>query len=216
MIKGMAVSRSIGRGSAYVMTAQSVHAGVIKESETGRELSRFRSALRESESQLSALHKKVRESIGSEAAEVFTAQALILNDPYFLQRVSVLIETQRMNVEAALREVIGQASQAFVMMEDLYIRERAADIRDVGRRILSILASQTRGQGRAIPEGTVIVADELLPSLIADLEYSKVRALVTGRGGKMGHAAILARSIGIPVVSDIHDAIPPIYVPEIC
>lgn len=206
MIKGIAVSRGIGRGSAYVMTAQSVHAGLIEEEETGRELSRFQSALRESESQLSALHKKVREAIGSQAAEIFTAQALILTDPYFLQRVSVLIETQRMNVEAALKEVIGQASQAFVMMEDPYIRERAADIRDVGRRILSILASQTRSQGPAIPVGTIIVAEELLPSLIADLEYSKVRAIVTGRGGKMGHAAILARSLGIPVVSDIHEA----------
>ena len=154
MIKGIAVSRGIGRGSAYVMTAQSVPAGLIEEEETGRELSRFQSALRESESQLSALHKKVREAIGSQAAEIFTAQALILTDPYFLQRVSVLIETQRMNVEAALKEVIGQASQAFVMMEDPYIRERAADIRDVGRRILSILASQTRSQGPAIPVGT--------------------------------------------------------------
>jgi phosphotransferase system enzyme I (PtsI) len=131
------------------MTAQSVQAGLIEEGETSRELSRFRSAVRESESQLSALHKKVRDGIGSQAAEVFTAQALILNDSYFLQRVSVLIETQRMNVEGALSQVIGQASQAFVMMEDPYIRERAADIRDVGRRILSILNSQTRSQGAA-------------------------------------------------------------------
>ncbi len=206
MIKGMAVSRGIARGSAYVMTAQSVQPGLIEEGDKGRELSRFRSALQESESQLSALHKKVREGIGAEAAEVFTAQALIPSDSYFIQRVSALIETHRMNVEAALREVIGQVSQAFAMMEDPYIRERAADIRDVGRRILSILASQTRSHGLAIPEGTIIVADELLPSLIADLDSSKVRALVTGRGGKMGHAAILARSIGIPVVSDIHDA----------
>jgi phosphoenolpyruvate-protein phosphotransferase len=206
VIKGMAVSRGIGRGSAYVMTAQSVQVGLIEEGDTGREVSRFRSALREAESQLSGLYQKVREGIGSQAAEVFTAQALILNDSYFLQRVSVLIETQRMNVEGALSQVIDQASHAFVMMEDPYIRERAADIRDVGRRILSILASQTRSQGAAIPEGTIIVADELLPSLIADLEYSKVRALVTGRGGKMGHAAILARSLGIPVVSDIREA----------
>ena len=206
MIKGMAVSGGIGRGLAYVMTAQSVHASLIEEGDTGRELSRFRSALHESESQLSALHKKVREAIGSQAAEVFTAQALILNDAYFIQRVSALIETQRMNAEGALSQVIGQASKAFVMMEDPYIRERAADIRDVGRRILSILASQTRSQGAAISEGTIIVADELLPSLIADLEYLKVRALVTGRGGKMGHAAILARSLGIPVVSTIREA----------
>jgi phosphoenolpyruvate-protein phosphotransferase len=188
------------------MTAQSVQVGLIEEEDTGREVSRFRSALREAESQLSGLYQKVREGIGSQAAEVFTAQALILNDSYFIQRVSVLIETQRMNVEGALSQVIGQASQAFVLMEDPYIRERAADIRDVGRRILSILASQTRSQGAAIPEGTIIVADELLPSLIAELEYSKVRALVTGRGGKMGHAAILARSLGIPVVSDIREA----------
>jgi phosphoenolpyruvate-protein phosphotransferase len=188
------------------MTAQSVQPGLIDEGDKGRELSRFRSALQESESQLSALHKKVREGIGAEAAEVFTAQALIPSDSYFIQRVSALIETHRMNLEAALREVIGQVSQAFAMMEDPYIRERAADIRDVGRRILSILASQTRSHGLAIPEGTIIVADELLPSLIADREYSKVRALVTGRGGKMGHAAILARSLGIPVVSDVHEA----------
>lgn len=206
MIKGIAVSRGIGLGSAYVMTAHSVQPGLIDEGDKGRELSRFRSALQESESQLSALHKKVREGIGAEAAEVFTAQALILSDSNFIQRVSALIETHRLNVEAALREVIGQVSQAFAMLKDPYIRERAADIRDVGRRILSILACQTRSHGLAIPEGTIIVADELLPSLIADLESSKVRALVSGRGGKMGHAAILARSLGIPVVSDIHEA----------
>jgi phosphoenolpyruvate-protein phosphotransferase (PTS system enzyme I) len=206
VIKGTAVSRGIGRGSAYVMTSQSVQSGSIKEEETSRELARFSSAIRESESQLSVLYKKVREGIGSEAADVFTAQALILNDSYFIQRVSVLIETQRMNVEGALSQVIAQASQAFVLMQDPYIRERAADIRDVGRRILATLASQTRSHGPTIPIGTIIVADELLPSLIADLEPSKVRAVVTRRGGKMGHAAILARSIGIPVVSDIHEA----------
>jgi phosphoenolpyruvate-protein kinase (PTS system EI component) len=114
------------------MTAQSVQPGLIDEGDKGRELSRFRSALQESESQLSALHKKVREGIGAEAAEVFTAQALIPSDSYFIQRVSALIETHRMNLEAALREVIGQVSQAFAMMEDPYIRERAADIRDAG------------------------------------------------------------------------------------
>ena len=91
-------------------------------------------------------------------------------------------------------------------MPDAYLRERAADVRDVGRRILAALATNEGTSALEIPEGSILVADELLPSATARFELSQVKALVTERGGKFSHTSILARSMRIPALTGIQEA----------
>jgi len=165
MFKGTSISRGIARGPAYVLAQQALHAASIGEGDVGRELSRFREVLAEAESQLSALNKNVRESIGPSAAEIFSAHVLILKDPGFLQKISLSIEQHRVNLETALSETVEQMSQAFSKLQDPYFRERAADVRDVARRILSIIASKDGAKVLEMPEGAIVVVQCYVPAI---------------------------------------------------
>jgi phosphotransferase system enzyme I (PtsI) len=118
------------------------------------------------------------------------------------------VREQRVNVEAALVEVVSLLTRTFEAVSDAYLRERAADIRDVGRRLLALLAAGQEQQGDrcSIPEHAIVVATELLPSVTARLELQHVAALVTERGGRSSHASILARAQGIAAVTGIDGA----------
>jgi phosphotransferase system enzyme I (PtsI) len=209
MMKGMGVSPGIAHGTAYVLACAERSAAaqrVIDPSQIEAELQRFEAALVRAESDLLGLKHEVAEKIGSSEAEIFAAQALVVRDPSFRKQVTLLVGDKRINVEAAVAEVMEKFSHAFDKIPDPYLRERAADIRDVSRRILAALIEK-QGTARAtIPEDAIIVSDELLPSTTANLELNRARAFVTERGGKFSHASILARSLGTPAVVGIAEA----------
>jgi phosphotransferase system enzyme I (PtsI) len=177
----------------------------IGPSEVAAELERFAMALARAEKELLALKADVAEKIGSSEADIFTAQVLVLHDPSFRNQVRKIVEERRVNIEAAIAEVIEKFTRAFDAIPDAYLRERAADIRDVGRRVLSALI-EAHGPDGNVPEGSIVVSEELLPSATASLDINQVRAFVTERGGKFSHAAILARSLGTPAVTGIAEA----------
>jgi len=209
MIKGIAVSPGIIHGTAYVLAGDShilVPRREIAETEIKTELNRFDAALKEAEDELVSLQKAVREKIGKEEAKIFDAQLLVLKDPAFLKEVSLLTLTKKTNIEAALADVIERFSRMFSQIEDPYLRERASDFRDVGRRVLNILMKHQQGETFTFPGGVIVVAHELLPSVTAHMELQKVRGFVTEEGGKTSHTSILARSIGIPAVIGIKEA----------
>lgn len=209
MIKGIAVSRGIVRATAYVLPGDSrfsVPKRNIGESDIKKELDRFEATLKEAEAQVLALQKNVKEKIGRREAEIFNVQLLVLKDPSFLNEVSRGVISKRVNIEAALSEVLEKFSRMMTEINDPYLRERASDIRDIGRRVLAILMKQKLEEGFSLPEGLVVVADELLPSATAHLELQKVRGFVTEKGGKASHASILARSLGIPAVIGVKEA----------
>src|SRR5262249_42915712 len=170
------------------------------------EIERLRQAVSDAVAQLSTLQSGGKERLGAEAAEIFNAQGLILQDPNFNERTANLIRSRRINAEAALAEVIDRYSRAMSEVQNGYIRERAADIRDLGRRILALLIKRQATEGLCIPDGSGVVADELLPSVTAALDTGRVRGFVTERGGRTSHAAILARTNGTPAVSGIKGA----------
>ena len=209
MIKGIAVSPGIIHGTAYVLAGDShilVPRREIAETEIKTELNRFDAALKEAEDELVSLQKAVREKIGKEEAKIFDAQLLVLKDPTFLKEVSLLTLTKKTNIEAALADVIERFSRMFSQIEDPYLRERASDFRDVGRRVLNILMKHQQGETFTFPEGVIVVAHELLPSVTAHMELQKVQGFVTEEGGKTSHTSILARSLGIPAVIGIKEA----------
>ena len=206
-MRGTAVSPGIGRGTAYVL-ACGVGAPALRREiaadEVGGELARFDAALGQAEQDLLALKKAVDDSIGPSEGDIFAAQALVVRDPILRNQVSALVRDQRINVESAVAEIVQRFTRAFDDIPDPYLRERAADIRDVGRRVLSALVDEQ--EQLEVPEGSVVVADELLPSVTARLDLGGVRALVSEHGGRFSHTSILARSQGTPSVVGIAGA----------
>jgi phosphotransferase system enzyme I (PtsI) len=209
MMRGTPVSSGIAHGTAYVLACTTRAASPRRTIEAGdveRELGRFEAALGKAERDLLTLKQMVGEKIGSGEADIFAAQALLVTDAAFKKQVSVVISDKRVNAESALAEVVERFTRAFDEISDPYLRERAADIRDVGRRVLSSLIEEQAPEGLNVPEGSIVVADELLPSVTARLELGQARAFVTERGGKFSHTSILARSLGMPAVAGVAGA----------
>jgi phosphoenolpyruvate-protein phosphotransferase (PTS system enzyme I) len=209
LLRGIAVSSGIARGTAVVLACADRAAGPLRRVEASQveaELARFEVALDKTERDLLALKRSVEERIGSSESDIFTAQALLVRDPSFHEKVRAAVREQRVNAEAALSEVVERYTKAFDTLADSYFRERAADVRDVGRRVLGALLQERGPECGEVPEGSIVVAGELLPSVTAHLELRQVRGLVTERGGKFSHSSILARSMGIPAVAGITEA----------
>ncbi len=209
LMRGTAVSSGIAHGTAYVLHRAAgavVPRRALEAAEVAGELSRFEDALGKAEQELLALRKDVAERIGPGPAGIFAAQAVVVRDPALHDKVVVVVREKGINVEAALVEVIDQFTRTFDQIHDACLRERAADIRDVGRRVLGALIAHDGPATLDIPEGSILVADELLPSAIADLELNRVKAFVTERGGKFSHTSILARSMRMPAITGVPEA----------
>ena len=209
MLRGAGVSAGVARGTALVLTCGQRSAAPrrnIAASEVDGERSRFEAALAKAASELVALQNEVSERTGRSQGDIFGAQLLALEDRGFRDEVLLIVQEKRINVEAAVSEVIDNYTRRLDAVPDTYLRERAADVRDVGRRILSSLIERQAPDGPDIPDGAVVVAEELLPSVTARLQLDRVRALVTERGHKFSHSAILARSLGTPAVAGVPDA----------
>lgn len=210
MLKGLALSPGIARGDAFVLALRldlPIPRRTIEPGDIDGELRRLAEALDQAETELASLREIVAERIGVSAGEVFQAQASMLRDPVFLSQVSAAVQTRHTNVEAALAEVMEQFAAAVAVIPDVHLRERAADIREVGQRVLAILLNQESTSDLTVPPGSVLVTDDLLPSTIARLDFDNIRAVVMARGATTSHAAILIRSLEIPACGRIADAV---------
>jgi phosphoenolpyruvate-protein phosphotransferase (PTS system enzyme I) len=209
MIRGTGVSSGIAQGTAYVLACTDRSAAprrAIEGHEVDDELSRFEGAVARAEGDLLALKADVAVRIGASEAEIFAAQALVVRDHSFITQVSEIVRQKLVNAEAAVAEVIERFTNTFDQIADPYLRERAADIRDVGRRVLSGLIEKGGPEVLDIPAGSIVVTDELFPSTTARIELGRVLAFVTERGGKFSHTSILARSLRTPAVTGAIDA----------
>jgi phosphotransferase system enzyme I (PtsI) len=199
----------VARGDAFVLVAAhnvAVPRRDLDDAAVQGELARFDEALAAAEAQLAELQRSLADRLSAAESQIFAAQALLVRSSQLVDPVRALVQERRINVEAALSEVLDALVHRFDSIADPILRERAADIRDVGKRVLSLLASHQLECEGAIPEGAIVVADELLPSVTARLELQRVAALVTERGGRSSHSSILARAQGIPAVAGIEGA----------
>lgn len=209
LIKGIAVSPGIVRAEAFVVgdaASLAVPRRAIAEADVGAELAKFEAALREAEATLDALRAEVSAKIGPRESEIFAAQMLLLRDPMFVNEVTGHIQNDLRNVEAVVAAVVDRFSQMFEGIADPLLRERAGDMRDVGRRVLDSLLKRPETLPFTFPPGVILVVPELAPSTTARLDLRGVRAVVTERGGKTSHASILMRSLRIPAVVAVKDA----------
>lgn len=206
---GVSVAEGVAAGPARVVDAAHFppHAPRyrIGDDSAEREIQRLKKACREAREELEALAEKVRQQLGEREAELISAQVLMIDDPAFMAEVEELILEERLNVEAAVADVIGRFEEMVANVDDPYLRERSADVRDAGRRVLGKLLFVDGGMPEALSEPAVIVAGHLVPSLTVHLDRDVVLGFVSEHGGYTSHAAILARSLGVPAVTGLKD-----------
>jgi phosphoenolpyruvate-protein phosphotransferase len=165
------------------------------------EINRLDRACAAAAEELDAIVTRVSKQVGEEEAAIFRAHRLLLRDPALVGKVKSAILNRQVDAATALHDTLDEYAALFSKIQDEYLRERMSDLRDVVGRIMAQLALQTSTQPLNVAEPVIIVAPEILPSQALSFDRLKVAGIITESGGATGHAAILARSLGIPAVS---------------
>lgn len=207
-LSGLGVSPGIGIGRALVLKRGAPLRFRVPESLVGPELERLDAARARSREQLQQIKERMARAAGDDHAYVFDAQLLMLDDPMLVERAASIIREERLNAESALQRALEQISSFFDQVEDPYLRERKGDVADVvGRLGMNLRAAGESADVFSQLDGPlVLVADEITPSVIAQLDWHRLAALVTDAGSWTYHTAILARSIRVPAVAGLHTA----------
>lgn len=201
MLKGIAASDGVATAKAYLLVQPDLSFEKVTVSDVEAEVARLDAALAKSTEELQAIRNKAAESLGEEEAQVFDAHLMVLADPELISAIESNIKDNKVNAEAALKEVTDMFINMFEAMEDNpYMQERAADIRDVTKRVLANLLGVKLPNPSMIDEEVIVVAHDLTPSDTAQLDRRYVKAFVTDIGGRTSHSAIMARSLEIPAV----------------
>jgi phosphotransferase system enzyme I (PtsI) len=215
-LRGIPVSPGFAVGHVCVL----LHEIELPEGKIGldreaihRELERLHVAIDQTREHFFRLKRRVSEQMGPEAAEIVDVQLLLLDDQYFIDEIERRLTDHRISLEEVIQQVSEAAATQLATSENAYLRERARDIRDIARRVMRQLngTEQTCSiEGES--DEMIIVAEELTPSLTWQLDRHKLKGFVTERGGKTSHGAILARSLGVPLVSGVLNAVNELHV----
>ena len=202
-MKGLGVSQGIGIGKAFIIEKRALNIEAYQISDTVFEVNRFKEALNVCRSEIEEIYLKTLKNIGEKEAQIFKSHEMILEDETFISEVEIKINAEKINAEYALNETANIYVKMFENIKDEYLRERADDIKDIMTRILRILLGVKTTDFSKMDKDSIIIAQDLTPSDTAQLDKSKVAAMITETGGKTSHAAIMARVMGIPTVVGI-------------
>lgn len=201
MLKGIAASDGIAAAKAYMLVQPDLSFSETSIDDPEAEIKRLDDAVEASKSELELIKQKATENLGEEEAQVFEAHLTILADPELLGQIKDKIKNDKVNAEAALKSVTDMFIEMFEAMTDnAYMQERAGDIRDVTKRIMSHLLGVTLPNPALIQEEVVIIAHDLTPSDTAQLDRNYVKGFITDIGGRTSHSAIMSRTLEIPAV----------------
>ena len=200
MIKGIGASSGIAIAKAYKLVMPDLTVTKVTVEDAEAEIKKFDDAMSQTAKELESIKEAAAKNLSAEEAAVFDAHALVLQDPELKTQVLDKINNEKLCAEAALDAVANSFIAMFEMMDDDYFRERAADIKDVSRRLLANLLGKPLPNPALIDEEVVIIADDLTPSDTAQLNKNLVRGFATNIGGRTSHSAIMARSLEIPAV----------------
>jgi len=206
-IVGIPASYGIAIGPAFVFGHDELEIGIITIDDPDAEWQRFEAARDESRRQLDEAYLVTKEDCGEEAAEIFNAQKMMLDDPELINTVKRRLEDELINVESALYETAEIFAKQLEAIEDEYLSARAVDIRDVSSRCLRNLLGLHDAPGAGLDKPSVIVAQDLTPSDTVLLNKDFVLGFCTAEGGSTSHTAILARGLGIPAVVGAGDLV---------
>lgn len=188
---------SIGRIAVYKREQQQIVRSKIEDIE--KEIRRFQDAKEKAICQLEELHEKAIKEVGEANAAIFEIHQMMLNDEDYEESIENIIRTQEVNAEYAVGTTGDNFAAMFAAMEDDYMRERSADVRDISERVLAIL-NGTKKDNTITDEPVILVADDLAPSETVQLNKEKILSFVTIHGSLNSHTAILARTMGIPAL----------------
>lgn len=199
-LKGIAASAGIAIARAFTLEHPDYSVTEKQVTDTDVELAKLDAALAQSQAELEAIKARTLQELGEKKAEIFESHLLILNDPELIEPVKAKIASESVNAEFALNETATQFIQMFENMKSAYLQERAADMRDVTKRILKHLLGLNYVSPSEISEEVIVVAEDLTPSDTAQLNRKYVKGFTTNIGGRTSHSAIMARSLEIPAV----------------
>jgi phosphotransferase system enzyme I (PtsI) len=210
-LTGIGVSPGIVSGRAVILIQRAqVLRYQVQPSRIEDEIARLEESRRRSREQLVDIAARVASRRGRELASLFDAQLLMLDDPMLVPRAAEIVRTQHVNAEWAVQQVFHEFSAVFDEVADPYLRERKGDVADlVGRLRMNLRrgAATPRDLLRAVDEASILIADELTPSLAAQVDWTRVRGFATDAGSRTYHTAILARSLEVPAVVGLHNAV---------
>ena len=205
-IFGKGVSKGVAAGPISFYRRPSGEIPRRSMTDTAAELARFHDACETAKKQLGVLHDKALAEAGEDAAMLFEAHQMMLDDLDFVESIEGLIENDRLNAEAAVSDTGAQFAEMFAAMDDSYMQARAADIRDISARVIGILTGE--GESGIVSDVPCIVAaDDLAPSETVQLDKSLILGFITAGGSANSHTAILARTMGIPAIIGAGDAL---------
>jgi phosphotransferase system enzyme I (PtsI) len=209
-LTGIGVSPGVVSGRAVILIQRAqVLRYRIAPARIDDELARLDQSRLRSRQQLHDIKARVARRRGPELAALFDAQILMVDDPMLVPQAEILVREQRLNAEWALQQVFDEFSAVFDEVADPYLRERKGDVADlVGRLKMNLRhgVSTPRDLLQAIEEASILIADELTPSLAAQVDWTKVRGFATDAGSRTYHTAILARSLDVPAIVGLHHA----------
>lgn len=204
MKKGIAASKGYAIGNVFLYEEKEICVTDEKVVDVTAELEKLKKAVETCKEQLERIKAKTKENVGEHEAAVFEAHILILDDPEFIGSVETEIKNNETNALKAVEKTANNLVAIFEAIDDAYLRERAADIKDVSKRIMANLAGHTVGL-EIEKANTIVVAHDLTPSDTAQLDKSKVNGFITSIGGRTSHSAIMARTLEIPAVVGLGD-----------
>ncbi len=207
VIRGIAASRGIAYGQVFLYLQSELEVPRYQVDPTKRvpEIARFEQALVTTRQQIAAIQQQVRKNLSEEEALIFDAHQMVLEDQALISETIREFETTGLNIETCFNAVAQRYIQAFAEIDDEYLRERAADIKDVARRVLHVLLGQSAMNLSELVEKRIIVAHDITPSEAAGIDRSAALGIVTDTGSRTSHAVIVARSMKIPAVVGARD-----------
>lgn len=199
-INGIAASDGVAIAKAYLLVEPDLSFDNEKVTDVDAEIAKFNHAIETSKVELTKIRNNAEENLGADKAAIFDAHLLVLDDPELIQPIEDKIKNEQVNAPTALSDVTGQFITIFESMDNEYMKERAADIRDVSKRVLAHILGVELPNPSMIDESVVIIGNDLTPSDTAQLNKEFVQGFVTNIGGRTSHSAIMSRSLEIAAV----------------
>jgi phosphoenolpyruvate-protein phosphotransferase/dihydroxyacetone kinase phosphotransfer subunit len=205
-LQGIPASAGIAIGPAVLYCPQVLKAERHRVDDPQAEWERFLAAVEQAKAEIATIRERAEAEVGAAEAEIFTAHELFLEDPDLLAQVRERVEEEHLNAEAALDEAVAGYAELLRSMEGEIFRQRAADVEDVGQRVLRILLGEREAPLADLSEPAVLVAHDLTPSDTAQLDKRLTLGFCTAMGGTTSHTAILARGLGLPAIVGLGEA----------
>jgi len=207
-LKGLSASRGVAVGHVLRLDERGRHQFYYIEvaaSAVRTEIKRLREAFGEARAQLNEIKDRLTKALGSQQAYILDVHLLMLEDRKLLAELEHEIRIRKISAEWAVRDVADRIAAVYRQVKDPYLRERASDIEDVALRLLTILSGHAKFDLSKLDQEVIIVAEDIWPSTVAELDFKRVLAFATDAGGLTSHSAIIARAVGLPAVVGLHD-----------